>query len=397
MSEAADKIVSRGTATAFPIGDILNGNGEGGQQQQGAAAGDDGNDGKDDGNSGNGDGNNGGGNEPVKAVLTEEQQLAFMKEQLGFEGSLEELKAKLKPQAAEPSEEDKKKAAAALEKRMLDAYLSQGGKMEDFVGLKKVLELSEDQTSELARTEIYNELVGDGYTEEDAKAITKQMFLQHDLDTIEQEDGESEEDFNKRKEILKKDVSYGAKKLAKRGIDIKQQAQSVWDALKQSIELQDKEAAGEVELSKSIDSHLQSVPRKIEIEIGTVNQGFESESAIGKLPINVSDDVINEIATTLKNKETRNAIIFDDKGNVNHKRIADLLLKEKLYEESVKVSFGEGYNKGKDKQVAVFQQRFPARSAFAVGVGGAAQKTDTKVGEPVKRGATEKFVPSLQN
>ena len=212
MSEAADKVITRGPATAFTIGDILN-SGEQGQEQKQQGSEGDGNKGggSDEGNNGGNSGGDNGAAAASKVVLTEEQQLAFMKEQLGFEGSLDELKAKLKPQAAEPSEEEKKKAAAELEQRMLSAYLSQNGKMEDFVGLKKVLELSDDEASELARTEIYNELVGDGYTEEDAKAITKQMFLQHDLDAIEQEDGESEEDFNKRKEVLKKDVSYGAK------------------------------------------------------------------------------------------------------------------------------------------------------------------------------------------
>lgn len=287
------------------------------------------------------------------------------------------------PKTTEPSEEEKAKAAAAHEKRMVDLYVSKGGKVEDYVAMKQ---LKDADVNVVGKNVLHKQLLESGLDEEEAIVAGKQMLLEHDLENITQGDTEEDADFEKRKTKLEKQVAAGAKTLANYGNPVINKAKGVFEGLEMELKAKDAEDAEEVELSKSIDAHIKALPREMTIELGEVNN-----KPADPVKLKFDDAILEEVATTLKDTKQRDALFYDDKGNFNYTFMADVLAKAKSFDRAVKDSLIEGQN----RQVEIFKKQFPDRSAYGIGVGGAPDKTGIDKTVAVKAGQPQRIKPQV--
>lgn len=344
------------------------------------------------------DGNNGGGGnggegapaktpEEIEAEAKLAEQTAFKEKLSGlddeqlkellkgkgieFAGSLEEMKEKLKPVTAAETPEELAKKEEAVEKRMLDLFVANGGKVEQFVDVKKIMTAD---LSEISKQQLKDELIEAGVDETEVDAVVKQMFLQEDLATIEQDEDETAEQFEARKAKLEKKVKYGAEKLANRSSHIQAQAKGIYEGLKKQVEKIDSDTATEAALQSSIDTHLQTVPREMKIEVGKVTLGDNVEIEVAPIDIKIPEEAITALSEQLKDPKQRDALFYDTKGNLDIAKISELYLRNKVLETAVKSSYIKGETNGATRQVEEFRKRFPSNSAYAVGVGGAATK-----------------------
>lgn len=301
-----------------------------------------------------------------------------------FEGSFDDLKNKLKPAEIQPTAEQLAAQESAFEKRMLDKFVAGGGKVEDFVSVKQMMNVD---VAELSKSQLLHELKQQGFNEDEAKAIQKQMFLEEDLETIEQTDSETPEEFAARKAALEKRVKYGADNLANRSLHIKTTAQKIYDDLKAVILKQDKDVAEEAALSAKIEGHLKAHPKEITFEIGKLSD--KDENPVEPIKVKVTDEILQKVSEQLKSGQ-REAVVYDENGNLDVEKSTNLLVRNAILESALKSS----YIQGGTKQVEIFKQTFPDRSAYGLGVGGSPNKAIDKK-QPVTAGKvqTVKFTP----
>lgn len=321
------------------------------------------------------------GSNPIeKPSFTDEDFQAFLKER-GIEGTFDDVKAKFQPQGTELTPEEIAAKETAMERRMLDMFLKGGGKVEDFTAVKQMLSAD---VAEVSKAQLHQELLTQGFDEDEAKAMAKQMFLQEDLENIEIGDDETEAEFDKRKAQLEKKVQYGADKLANRSLHIKTTAEQIWSNLKKEVELEDSDAAREVTFSTEVDEVVKTLPKSISLSIGKVDN-----KDIDPIAYNVPEEIHQEVSALLKDKQKREEFFFDAKGNLNLQNLTDLLVRNKVLESASR----ETYIKGGTAQVKVFEQMFPARSAQALGVGGNNGKPKTDKGAVASTGQPQRIRP----
>lgn len=381
MSETSTAVVSRGQAQRIDASEFMN------KVVTPPAEGEGINNGEGDTNAGDIDL----GKEGAKPTLTEDQLKEYFASQNIEYTGIDALKEKLNPTQpkAEPTPEEIEKKNNTLEKRMLDKFIQGGGKVEDFTSVKQLLNAD---VAEVSKGVLKKELLDAGFDEEETKAIIKQRYLQHDLESLvfDEEGDETKEDFDKRKAKLEKEVVYGAGQLANRSLPIKQKAETIWNNLKAEVELEDADAAREAKFSTQVDSHVQSLPKSISIEIGKYdNKDIEP---IVYENTELFQQVHQEVSAFLKNRTEREKFFFDEEGNPNLSTVTDLLVKNKILEKAA----GAIFAKGGTHQVKIFEQTFPARKATDLGVGGANAPVNKNKGQPVSRGQTQKFQPTLK-
>ena len=334
-------------------------------------------------------GGDGGAPQKTAEEIESERLAAEEAEKLAGQGKPltdEEVKAEYEkrfPKTTEPSEEEKQKAAAAHEKRMLDLYVSKGGKVDDYVAMKQ---LKDADVVEVSKTVLHKELLAAGLDEDEAKAATKQIMLEQDLENIVQGESEADDDFAKRKAKIEKQITAGAKALANFGTPVINKAKGIFEGLEMELKAKDAEDAEEVELSKSIDAHIKALPREMTIELGEVNN-----KPAEPFKLKFDDATLEEVATTLKDTKQRDALFYDEKGNFNYTFMADILAKAKSFDKAVKDSLIEGQN----RQVEIFKKQFPDRSAYGIGVGGAPDKTGIDKTVAVKAGQPQRIKPQM--
>lgn len=282
-----------------------------------------------------------------------------------FDGGLEGLKSKLAPAVAEPTPEEKEKAEAAFEKRLLDFYMENGGKAEDYVNLKKI---AASDLKELSVTAIKAEMKKEGFDDAEIEVVLKERYYQLNPDELQIAQDETVEDFEKRKELTKKKVSYGSKKLENRSSYIKKEAESVLGKIKQAIETKDLLDKKEVAFSAKVDEHLKTIPRKMKIDMGKVDN-----VDVAPVEIEIPESVFTQIAETLKDPAKRKQFFFNEDNSLNLSNVAQTMAKNAALEHAVKFSLLEG----QDRQVKIFEKTFAARNAKDVGLGGGSGSTKT--------------------
>lgn len=295
--------------------------------------------------------------------LTDDQLKELLKgkgielDDTGFDG----LAQKLKPASAsapEPTAEEKAATEAAFEKRMLDHYISHGGTAESFVAFKQIA--STDLTL-LSESELKREMKADGFDDEEIAEMIKERYYQIKLDELEEDVAETTEEFEKRKAKLEKKIAYGSKAFGAKGAEIKKQAESALSALREAVNTEDLLVANEAKLSSKVDEIAAKLPRKLTFELGLVN-----DQQIAPIEYKVDQKDIDDVIATLKDPAKRNKLLYNEDKGLNLSEIAQLLLRNKILESSLKA----GYLEASDRQVAEFNKRFPGRIARDIGVGG---------------------------
>lgn len=317
--------------------------------------------------------------EEAKLLDISDEQLQKIFKAKGIEGftSIEEIKEKLAKSAQQKSEPTAEEIAAKeleLDNKRFEVFQKNGGSIEQYAALKQLAAATD--LTQLSILELKKEYKEKGFSDADVDVLLKERYYQikeEEIEALEQGGTESDEDFQARKDLLKKKVAFGTGKINSRGEAIINRAKGVLDNLTKSIEdsnLQKREdEETEKKILSKVDEFFSKSPKEMSFELGKV-------ADVDQLPVLFSDyeSEIKEVQAILKDKSQRDALLYQENGDLNVEAIADILLKNKLLEKAVKASFIEGGN----RQVAHFEKVFPHRSAAGVGLG--ALKTPIKEG-----------------
>lgn len=278
-------------------------------------------------------------------------------------------------QKPEPTAEEKAAAELAIEKRMLDHYTKHGGTVEQFVQMKQIAAMD---LKDLSEAQIRNELKGEGFNDAQINSILVERYYQLNPDELQQGDEESDEDFNARKELVKKKVAYGAKKLQSSFSHIQQATKNGLQQLRDALAVEDQLAEQEAALVSTVDAIAKELPRKITFPLGKVN-----DQEVPPVEFEVSDAHVAAVVETLKDPSKRNQLLFNQDNSLNVQSLANLILRNQILEDALKA----GYLDGGHRQVEAFEKIFPGRTAQSIGVGGNSQNAQGRKGHVVSAGA----------
>lgn len=306
-------------------------------------------------------GNSGG--EPDKSdlpELTSEQ----IKKLFGFDGTIDELKAKIeagKQTNQEPTEEEKAAKEKVFEQRVMQKFFDNKGTPEQYVALKS---LANAKPEEISLSEVKRELKEAGFNNDEAEALIKEHYFLLSDDEIAQYEDETDREFAKRKK------DYGAKRLAGRATGIIKQAQDALKTLRDSVEADDFAVSEENKLSSTVDEAFSKLPRKITFQLGEV-QGTQ----IAPIEFDVEDADINRLKSVLKDPKQRKQFLYNEDGTLNINKLSEVFVREAVLEKAVK----NAYHTGSDRQVDEFRKTFPDNPR-AVGLSNAASKSTNGAG-----------------
>jgi hypothetical protein len=279
--------------------------------------------------------------------------------------TIDEVNSFLNPPAQE-SDEEKAQKEKAFDKRMLDFYVSNGGKVEDFVELKKIAASDLTQVSEAV---IKQEMKDEGFSEEEIDAVLAERYYQ-----LEDADIEAITD-EKEKELAKKKKEFGKKKYDSRGKLIKNKAEATLNNLKAELEAEDAEAKLEATFTSNVDEHLSKIPRKMTFELGKSN-----DEELAPVEVNVEDADIEAVKEVLKDPAKRNQYFFNEDGQtINLSNIAKVMLRNQVLERALKVSHLAGGSREVQKLKAQF-----GGDPGAVGLGGSGSGSNGRQGKKGK-------------
>jgi hypothetical protein len=333
----------------------------------------------------------------IKLPELSDEQLKKLFADKGIEGfeSFEKLKEKISkvdaPVDNPPTEEEKKAAEAAMEKRMADHFVATGGSLEGFVALKQIAAMD---LKELSVAEIKREMKEAKFTDAEIDVVLKERYYQLNPEELQKiktvdEDGneieETDEDFQKRKDLLAKKVSYGSTKLEKRSTHTKQNAETILNNLREAIKAEDSKKVQENQILSKVDEISKTLPRKITFELGKVN-----DTEIAPVVYDVTEADITEIAAEFKDSTTRQQILLNEDKTLNLTGLMEMKLRNKILTSALKAAYIEGGN----RQVAAFEKVFPG-SAKSLGVGGSqAASTQGRKGVIASAGQPEVARPT---
>lgn len=288
----------------------------------------------------------------------------------------EEIKAEYEkrfPKQVDLTPEEIKKKEEAFDKRMLDFYLEKGGKMEEFLLLKQV---AGADLTELTEAELTKELKAIGITDpEQIKQVKKERYFQ-----LEQAEIDAIEDPEEKK-LAQQKFDYGKSKLENKGKRQKDAANEFFNTLKEAINLADSDAQKEKEFTSNVEDYFSKLERKMTLQIGKVD-----DTEIAPVEYEVPEDIIKAAKEELKNVSSRKQLLFNNDGFLNHKNIAELVLKAKMFDSAAKTS----YLTGATREVEKFEKIFP-KKPNALGVGGNQQAPTGQKGKIVKAGEVQRF------
>lgn len=285
----------------------------------------------------------------------------------------------LKPveKEVELTEEQKKEQEKALEKRMLDTYIANGGTAENFVALKRIAEVD---LSEISTEQIKHELKENGFSDEEVNAILVERYYQINPEQLEQGVEETDEEFKARQESIKKKVAYGAKRVQARGQQLKDTAIGALKDLREAIAAQDALVEAERKYSANVDEFFSKVPRKMTLTLGKVN-----DQETSPVTIDVPEAAVEKVKNLMRDPEQRQQFFFTEDNTLNLEKIGNILLRNEMLESALRAGIVEGGS----LQVSEFEKRFPGAAAgLGLGNGKSASQSNgrkgviTQAGEP---------------
>jgi len=280
----------------------------------------------------------------------------------------EEIKAlyeKEFPTHVELTDEQKVAKENDYQKRLLDLYTEGGGTLEQFVAINNVLKMD---LTELSKSELTAELKAKGFSDTDVQEVLVERYYQLNPDELEQNDDETDEEYNARKEKVKLKVGYGTERLTNHSANIKKNAEAILEGLKKGLSERDLQKQDEAEFIAKIDEVSKSLPRKLTVELGKL----ENE-ALGSVQMDIPESEITEIINLLKDPAQREQLLYTENGDLNIESISNLLLKNKMLERAAREALFEGQT----REVRKFEKIFPYRNPQALGVGGSTSSPKT--------------------
>lgn len=309
------------------------------------------------------------------AEPTPEQVKAFFqKHGIEWDGKEETLKEKFKPVTAEPTAEEKAAAEQALDKRMLDTFMKNGGTAEAYVQLKQI---ASADLKQLSVSEIKREMKEGGFDDTEIDLVLKERYYQLNPDELQKSDDETDEAFAKRKELAAKKVKYGTAKLETKATYVKKQAENILSGLRKAIDNQELLDKEETKFSSKVDEFVSKLPRKVTFQLGKVN-----DQEILPVDFDVKDEDIAPVVDTLKDPAKRNKFFFNEDNSLNLENVGSVMVRNAYLEKALKAV----YREASDRQVDAFEKVFPGKSAKDIGVGGAAGRTTGRKGHVVSAG-----------
>lgn len=312
------------------------------------------------------------------AVLTDEQRNAFLRETFGTE-DVEALKAGLvKKQTPEKTQTPEEKLAQeqAEEKVLLDLFTSRGGTLEEFVNYKTVLNADEKELSDL---ELRRQLTAGGVPQDQLDWYISQRYLQLSDEEIEAIEDEA------LREKTKNGREVFGKEIAQKGSQLKNTAKTLFDTLRQEAQSIKTLAESETKFSSTVDEVVAKIPEKFDF-VWNEKDATGAETPITPITIDVLPEDREFVSTTLKTKSERQKLFHNEDGSFNADAVANLLLKNRLLERSIKAAYREGI----DRNTQVFKSIFPG-AASAVGIGNSPETTVTKgTGKMQKAGPVQR-------
>lgn len=269
---------------------------------------------------------------------------------------IKELYEKKFPKTTELTPEQKKAEEDAKDKQRLDWFVAHGGTVDSYAAMKVVA--TSDLTL-LSEQELEKELKEQGFTEEEKKIIRAERYFQLDDEAIESLEDENEKAFAKKKK------DFGTKKLSTKAEAKQKLAVGFFENIDKAIKAAADEAAAdtanEVELAQKVDSHFQTVPGKITLQMGKTAE----DADIAPLELDVPAEIIAEVKDLLKTTDKRNKILFNQDNSINITALSEILIRNKVLEAAANRS----YLKGVSDNTAEFEKTFPIRDRNAIGLG----------------------------
>lgn len=307
--------------------------------------------------------------EEPKPEFTEEQKQRFLRETFGDDVDVETIKNKLKPEAPELTEEQKQKQAADKEMRLMKIFVDKFGGTPEQYNLQK--QIANVDPTEFSKAQAIEEAKVAGFNDEEAKAIANERFYQIQLDSLEQDydNDESDEDFEKRKATIQKKIDFGNKQLAAKSQTKIQQAKDFLTTLQKEADSEDLQRQEEERISSKVDEVLKTMPREVTLELGKSN-----DEDLAPIVHKVSEESVEKVRSMLGDPAQRNNLFLNEDGTLDIHTAAVVLLKAEEYNRLAKNALLEGQT----RQAKIYESVFPARSPYALGIGGV---TDKQIGE----------------
>lgn len=300
----------------------------------------------------------------------------------GFE-SMDDLKNKIAkantPAAVEPTAEEKLAQEKQIDKEMLDLFQSNGGTVEQYVLLKQLTTIP---LKDLSLNDLVTELKSNNFTDDEIKTIVAERYYAGNPDELQklkdpQGQDESDEDFNKRKDLRKRLNTYYGSKLESRSSHRKSQAEGILKGLRDALQIKDDLAKAETVFSSTVDEFVTKLPRKINLELGQVNN-----QQIDPVPFEIDQDTIDATANLFKDPSKRKQFFFNPDNSLNLTNVGQMYLENQYLKQALKKVYLEGGN----RTAAEVEKVFPGFKPQELGIGGVPKQEAGQAGKIVKAG-----------
>jgi hypothetical protein len=299
------------------------------------------------------------GKEKVEAaVVTEEKKDEPILDAKSLtDEQLKELYESRFTKSSEPTDEEKAAKEKESEKKMLDLFIENGGTAETFVQLKEIL--STDLAS-LSKSVVISEMKAQGFDDDFINEVLVERYYQINPDELEQGYDENDEDYEARKEKVRKKVTYGNEVLEGKSKKVKENAQSVFDNLRKAISDKESLVSEESKFIAKIDEVSKNLPRKMTLSLGKLNN-----EDLGSIEVDIPEEEIKALTETFKDPIRREQILYNNEGELNIEAISHLMLKNSILERAAR----ESLLKGRTSQVEALSKVFPYKNPQDMGVG----------------------------
>lgn len=265
---------------------------------------------------------------------------------------IKELYEKEFPTTAELSPEQKKAQEDALDKKRLDWFVAHGGTVDAYAAMKLV---KSGDLTELSEKEFEKEMKDNGFTEEEKVRMRQTRYFQLEEESIEDTEDEAEKAF------LKKAKEYGTKKLNTKAQYKQNLAVGFFENIDKALASEQSELVEEKELADKVDSHFQTVPDKITLQLGKTTDNVD----ITPLDLPIPPEALTEVRELLRDTTQRNKILYTEDGSPNIAALSEILIRNKVLEAAANKS----YLKAVSETNAKWEETFPVRDANALGIG----------------------------
>lgn len=316
--------------------------------------------------------------EQAIADPTDEQLKAYFEKQgIAFEG-IDKLKEKLTTPAEkkELSPEEKEKAEQAKEKRLIDEHLAQPkATVDQFAALKTIL--GKDK-KELGYQKEIEDLVKEGFSQEDATALANERYFQFTDEEI-----EAETDAALKAKLIKQRET-GNKKLENKGTFYQNTAKNYLDILEKNLSEKEAEKIRLEQHSSTVEDAIKKYQRNIQLSIGQIN-----EKDVSPIDFEVSDTALNSAKEMISDYSKFESNLLTTDGKVNLDFILPHLVKSFSMDEAVKKT----YLAATDRTVKEFKAAF---GSDIPPIGGTKKETGTP-GKITEAGKPQVFRPVRNN